>query len=141
MVKSIHHGGLLFNCIIINLKSSENKERWRLSTISNEENNDTQYSEFEQTIEIPRNKSDQTDPQQLRENINTKQEKMKSNEIYLKSCMTWWLIRVYTNKSISVHLTFQLIFYLPASDNASMVSLSSVDVKSVIFHCIIHVMG
>ena len=27
VVKSIHHGGLLFNCIIINLKSSENKER------------------------------------------------------------------------------------------------------------------
>ena len=34
VVKSIHHGGLLFNCIKINLKSSENKERWRLSTVS-----------------------------------------------------------------------------------------------------------
>ena len=36
VVKSIHHGGFLFNFIIINLKSSENKERWRLSTVSNE---------------------------------------------------------------------------------------------------------
>ena len=27
VVKSIHHGGFLFNFIIINLKSSENKER------------------------------------------------------------------------------------------------------------------
>ena len=34
VVKSIHHGGFLFNFIIINLKPSENKERRRLSTVS-----------------------------------------------------------------------------------------------------------
>ena len=51
-----------------------------IESFDNKENNDTQYSEFEQTTEIPTNKSDHTDTQQMRENITTRQEKMTSNQ-------------------------------------------------------------
>ena len=68
-----------------------------MKSFDNEENNDTQYSEFEQTIEIPRNKSDQTDPQQLRENITTKQEKMTSNEYNMATQHCFLVINVTNN--------------------------------------------
>jgi len=51
-----------------------------MKSFDNEENNDTQYPEFEQTIEIPKNKSNHTDSQQMQANNTTKQEIMKSNQ-------------------------------------------------------------
>ena len=45
-----------------------------------EESDDAQNNEFEQTYEIPTNRSEHTDPQQLGTNIAIKQEDMKSNQ-------------------------------------------------------------
>ena len=62
-------------------KSLEIKEiNSDIGSFDNEEIDDTQVHQFEQTDEIPTNSSDDTDSHQLRANISSKQEIIKSNQ-------------------------------------------------------------